>query len=603
MAEDTMFSEAVAAVRAGEVVRARDLLARLLRADSANPDYWIWMSSIVETERESVYCLRSATKLRPNHPLARLGLGVMGQISLVGERESPVRQQRSAPMPHQSAGRINSMGDWWKVRRNRENMIISTLGVAAVAVVIVIALLQARISSWQFPFFSGGNTAIAGEATLRAGTEAAVGGRSTLALRHTVNPSTLVPFETYVGVDFTPTPLYGLTPMPQTAAFDQAIEAYRAGRYDEALADLQQVLFVEPDSAQVYYFMGEIYRQQYKMAEALDAYNKSIELDPNFAPAYYGLAMRSKDMSAENDYDKDLSRAIDRDPNFVPAYIERAGYYIFHKDWESARSDLDLTLQLEPDNALALIRIGRVEVRLDEADDALDKIIRGQIIDPTILEGYLALGEAYDALNLYSQAVTPLVVYTTYAPEDITGWLRLGEAYNGTGKYPDAVTACSRAIDLNPNIVEPRLCRGQAYRLIGNHAGAVDDLKEAAKMAPNLYQTEFLYGCALLENGQPIEAVKVLAKAIELATTVDEKADAMGWQALAYEAYNSNERAKNIWWQLMNMEGVSEYWQTTAYRHYYGLTSSPTPGSTATSTPNASETPAPSPTATSTPTP
>ncbi len=596
MAEDTMFSEAVAAAHAGEVVRARDLLARLLRADSANPDYWLWMSAVVDSERESVFCLRSVTKMQPNHPLARLGLGVMGQISLGMEREGPDKQHRSAPMPHASAGRINSMGDWWKVRRNRENVALSVLGLAAVTVVVAIALLKVDISAIKFPSFSGVQPSLTSIPSETAGGPSAVTTyRPAPTLKSTVNPSNLIPFETFIGADLTPTSLYGITPMALTGALDDAVKAMREGRYDDALSYLDQVLFIEPKSAQAHYLKGECYRLQWKMKEALEQYELAIALDPNYAVAYFGRAMWSKQNNPDNDYDKDLDRAIDRDPNFIDAYIERAYFYGRRNRWEEALVDLERANQIAPENAFVLIRLGRAQIKNGKADKALDNIIRAQIIDPTILEGYLALGEAYDALQLYSQAVTPLVIYTTYDPEEILGWLRLGEAYTGTAQYPQAVEACTRAVDVDVNSVQARLCRGKVYRLIGEYKKAVADLQIASDKAPNWYYTQFPYGCALLESGRPDLAIKTLTGAIELATTKEEKADAMGWLALAYEAYNNFDRAKVIWKELMDMEGVPEYWKTTAYVHYFGL-STPTPGGGGSGTPEATSEATPTPT-------
>ena len=606
MAEDTMFTEAVAAVRAGEVVRARDLLARLLRADSANADYWLWMSAVVDSERESVYCLRSITKMHPNHPLAKLGLSVMGQVSLGNGKEGPIKQQRSIPMPHQSAGRINSIGEWWKVHRNRENAALTVLGVAAVAIILAIVILQVRLSSFQFPIFAGGPTAVAvvPSTTITPTFESIA--RPVPTLRATVNASTLIPFETFVGVNYTPTPLYGLTPMPLTDAFDLAVQAYREGRYDDALKYLNQVLFVDPKSAQAHYLIGEVYRKQKKMPEALEQYELAIALNPKYAPAYFGKAMWSKDINRENDYIKDLNRALDCDPNYVDAYVEAAEWYSHRGDqdpnnYELARQDLERAEQIAPDNALVLIRLGRAQVQTKQADKALDNIIRAQIIDPSILEGYLALGEAYDALKLYSQAVPPLEVYTTYSQgelDEITGWLRLGEAYRGTAQYAQAVESCTKAVDLDINSVDARMCRGLAYRLTGQYNLAVDDLKIAADATPNWYSTQFPYGCALLQAGQPAEAIKVLGNAIKLASTVEEEADAMGWQALAYEAYNSFESARVVWTKLMNLDGVSDYWKTTAYMHLYGV-NTPTPGGSATP----ENTPTPTPENTPTPTP
>ena len=65
MAEDVMLQEAINAVRQGQRIRARDLLTRLLRADQSNPEYWLWMSSLVDSFKEQVYCLQSALKLDP----------------------------------------------------------------------------------------------------------------------------------------------------------------------------------------------------------------------------------------------------------------------------------------------------------------------------------------------------------------------------------------------------------------------------------------------------------------------------------------------------------------------------------------------------------
>ncbi len=581
MAEDTMFSEAVAAARAGEVFRARDLLARLLRADSANPDYWLWMSAVVDSEREGVYCLRSITKTQPNHPLARLGLGVMGQISLSKEHEGTVRQHRSAPMPHQSAGRINSMGDWWKVRRNRENVALSVLGIASVSIVIAITLLKVDLAAIKFPFFGGIPPTLTAVASETPGATAETTYRPVPTLKRTVNPSDLIPFATFVGAELTPTTLYGFTPMALTGALDDALKAFREGKYDEALSFLDQVLFLEPKSAQAHFLKGECYRMQWKMKEALEQYELAIALDPNYAPAYYGRAMWSKQNNPDNDYDKDLDRAIERDPSFIDAYLERANFYGRRDDWEKALTDLERANQIAPENAFVLIRLGRAQIRNNKADRALDNIIRAQIIDPTILEGYLGLGEAYDALKLYSQAVTPLVVYTTYDPEEILGWLRLGEAYTGTAQYPQAVEACTHAVDLDVNSVQARLCRGRVYRIIGEYKQAVADLQIASDRAPNWYYTQFPLGCALLEAGRVDLAIKTLTRAVDLATNVEEKADAMGWLALSYEAYKNFDRAKALWKELMDMEGVPDYWKTEAYVHYFGV-NTPTPGEAAT---------------------
>ena len=78
LASQSALTEAIAAARAGDRSHARELLSKLLRADSANPEYWIWMSSVVDSEREKIYCLESALKLDPSNRAALRGLVILG---------------------------------------------------------------------------------------------------------------------------------------------------------------------------------------------------------------------------------------------------------------------------------------------------------------------------------------------------------------------------------------------------------------------------------------------------------------------------------------------------------------------------------------------
>src|SRR4030042_6596444 len=78
VAEDVRLQEAIEAIHQGQRVRARDLLARLLRTTQSNPEYWLWMSSVVDTTKEQVYCLQRVLRLGPNNSAAQQGLVLLG---------------------------------------------------------------------------------------------------------------------------------------------------------------------------------------------------------------------------------------------------------------------------------------------------------------------------------------------------------------------------------------------------------------------------------------------------------------------------------------------------------------------------------------------
>jgi hypothetical protein len=63
--DDRMFQETKEAIDRGERARARDLLTRLIKESPERADYWLWMSAVVESVQERIYCLKEVLKLDP----------------------------------------------------------------------------------------------------------------------------------------------------------------------------------------------------------------------------------------------------------------------------------------------------------------------------------------------------------------------------------------------------------------------------------------------------------------------------------------------------------------------------------------------------------
>jgi len=66
------------AIEQGENAAAREQLVRLLQFDRSNPQYWLWMSAVVETLKEREFCLREVLKLDRKNPTAIHGLRILG---------------------------------------------------------------------------------------------------------------------------------------------------------------------------------------------------------------------------------------------------------------------------------------------------------------------------------------------------------------------------------------------------------------------------------------------------------------------------------------------------------------------------------------------
>ena len=80
-------------------------------------------------------------------------------------------------------------------------------------------------------------------------------------------------------------------PVTSNSAFVAGLRFLGAKDYKNSLALFQQVETLEPSAPDVYYYIGEIYRGQGNFRGALDQYQKAINKDANFAPAFLGRAL------------------------------------------------------------------------------------------------------------------------------------------------------------------------------------------------------------------------------------------------------------------------------------------------------------------------
>ena len=97
---------------------------------------------------------------------------------------------------------------------------------------------------------------------------------------------------------------------------------------------------------------GVAYRDVGQWDNAIDAYTKAIEADPDFAVAYNN---RGYAYTVKNNFDRaiaDFDRAIDLDPGQAIAYFNRSRIYIANVRYEEAIVDLEKFIELSENPAL-----------------------------------------------------------------------------------------------------------------------------------------------------------------------------------------------------------------------------------------------------------
>ncbi len=416
--------------------------------------------------------------------------------------------------------------------------------------------------------------------------------------------SVTTPLAVLLGVFYTPTPVYVITPRAPQAADEYRVAqgAYTRGDWDTYVKQMLEVQRQEPKSADVQYEVAERYRLDGECSKALFYYNESLKVDDDFAPGYLGLARARLCSDPGANVLPLLDLAQQSDAGYGEVYLERANFYIRQKDFNKALPDLQQAQKLMPNSALVQLGFAQSYLLQGNAQRALNAAERAYKIDKTLLPVYYTLGRASTETGAYDKAIEPLNIYLLYETEDGSAYAMLGESLAKTGKYREAVEALNQALRLDRAQVSAYLYLGTSYLRLDNLAGAEVNLKRAIEFFPDSFDANIGLTEIFYRSGTYGSAYLQAETSYSKAKTDPEKAMAVYWRALSHEGRQSWVEAIKDWNLLLGMpsSAMTAEMRTEAREHLRGIaTPTRTPaGPRVSTTPTVSVTPRPGSTAT-----
>lgn len=135
---------------------------------------------------------------------------------------------------------------------------------------------------------------------------------------------------------------------------NSGIEKTNKADYKGALEDFNKSTELNPDWALTYFSKAIVFHNLKNFEEAYENYTKAIKLDDKMIDAYYNRAhvlLTEKEIS-EKDLKKalsDLEKAVELDNDFVDALYYMAVVKMKLKNYQGAVNELDKILKTEPD--------------------------------------------------------------------------------------------------------------------------------------------------------------------------------------------------------------------------------------------------------------
>jgi tetratricopeptide (TPR) repeat protein len=268
-------------------------------------------------------------------------------------------------------------------------------------------------------------------------------------------------------------------------AFQHALRAeelLEVGQADQAAAQIDQALRLDPAFAEAYGLKAVIAIVQNNKDQALAAANRAVELNPHSAAA---LLARS--------------------------YVQQSMFQI-----EESRKSLEQAVQVEPNNALAWARLAEVHTMFGDLDMALNAARRAAEIDPNVATTQKALGFVYLMQVRTDEAKEAFQKAIRLDQADPLPRLGMGLAEIREGNLESGQRQIEIAASLDPNRSLVRSYLGKAFYEEKNTDLALREYAIAKQLDP-LDPTPYFYGAiAKQTTNRPVEALHDYQKAIEL---------------------------------------------------------------------------------------
>ncbi len=260
--------------------------------------------------------------------------------------------------------------------------------------------------------------------------------------------------------------------------------------------------------------------------DAINYYNKSLEADPNFAPAYAGLGevysfIGYYKMEVKEDYEDSYNRsyenilkALKLDPKSNDTQRALAMSYLHLMRMDEAEAVAKRVIALDPNDAEGYYILWATNGR-DPESPYIKKALE---LDPKLVIAYVGLGNAYlfnkgdyaKATEQYRKAVE-----IADSPQ-LHNYL--GTSLRTQGYFDKAVSEYLKAIELDPDYSPAYMNLGATFLYMSKFGDSITEEEKAISLNSNDPEAYYHLARALELSGKPKQAIESYRAFINLAS-------------------------------------------------------------------------------------
>jgi tetratricopeptide (TPR) repeat protein len=341
--------------------------------------------------------------------------------------------------------------------------------------------------------------------------------------------------------------------------------------YAAAEKDLLAAAAANPKNYRAWFDLGFVYNQTNRQPQAIEAYRKSVEANPQVFESTLNLGLM---LARAND--PEAATYLRAATQLKPAARQEEGWY---RAWLSLGQATKSTnpaeaieafrnaAKLKPNDAESHLSAGLLLEQQNRLAEAAAEYQKAAQLDPKSSEALAGLVNAYTKLEQFPEAEAALRKFLALDPNNAAAHVQLGRVLAAEHKWDDATAELEQGLRAKPGDVAAEKEIAGIYMAQHLYKEAIPHLQAALKVAPNDAQLHHSLALALIDEKRFPEAQNELMTALKLKPDFG---DAYGDLAIAASGNNNyplaikalDQRAK-----LLPEVPATYFLRATAYDH------------------------------------
>lgn len=335
---------------------------------------------------------------------------------------------------------------------------------------------------------------------------------------------------------------------------------YAAKDYDNALRDAEEAAKLEPNNANLFMAMGDIYREKNMDRQAVAAYEKAVLLVPTNGDLYYHIAYTYAKLGNVEQTGVNALKAVQNNTRFLgDSWLLVGNSFYVDRKLKEAADAFERAISAKPELTDAYTSLSQIYQSLNRFNEAIAITKKGIEQNPRDGGLYINLAWLLSLSDRHIEAIGAGKKAIEYAPDQYMGYTNLCRAYMDAKEYETALQICNNALKLKPDDGETYYYIGKTYSFQNKsematnaYKKAVTGLIEFTKERPDYSDGYYLLGNSYLALSQVPSAIVAYKKCLDLNPNFPKVIFNLGY---SYVLNNDKKSARDQYNLLLKLDG------------------------------------------------